>query len=76
MFSKGNSPFTVIYSEVARDGIWVTPQWCIQYRQDPTDKSVWGIKPRCIFGFVVLILFFIIIGFLLHTANLEEFKHT
>ena len=41
---KVRSLFTVIYREVARRGIPATSQWRIQDRQDPTDKSVWGMK--------------------------------
>ena len=47
VFLKVSSPFTVIYRAVQGDGIQVTSQWCIEYRHDPTDKSVWGTMSDC-----------------------------
>ena len=43
VFLKVSSPFTVIYKERPRRGIALRPGSAIQHRQDPTDKSVWGI---------------------------------
>ena len=44
VFLKVSSPLTVIYRELPRHRIAFHPGGAIQYRQDPTDKSVWGIK--------------------------------
>ena len=44
---KVSSPFTVIYREVPDAEFGLPPGGAIQFRQDPTDKSFWGITKQC-----------------------------